>query len=115
MSVFAPVNPSPFLQSLVGQPVIVRLKWGQEYKGVLVSTDQYMNIQLVDAEEFQDGNSLGVLPNDMLIRCNNVLYVRELKKTDEGAMDTSPSAAPAAREDGHVSEDEQMEEGEQGS
>lgn len=41
-----PVNPKPFLQELTGKPVIVKLKWGQEYKGFLVSTDSYMNIQV---------------------------------------------------------------------
>ncbi|KAJ2696017.1 U6 snRNA-associated Sm-like protein LSm6, partial [Coemansia spiralis] len=108
MSVFTPVNPRPFLQSLVSKPVVVRLKWGQEYKGVLVSTDQYMNVQLADAEEFQDGNSLGQLSGELLVRCNNVLYVREIMQS---AMDTA--SPPADREDGHMSEDEQMEEGEQ--
>jgi len=34
---FVPVNPRPFLQELVNQDVLVRLKWGQtEYKGRLV-------------------------------------------------------------------------------
>lgn len=34
---FVPVNPRPFLQDLVNQDVLVRLKWGQtEYKGRLV-------------------------------------------------------------------------------
>jgi hypothetical protein len=28
-----PVNPKPFLTELTGQPVIVKLKWGMEYKG----------------------------------------------------------------------------------
>jgi hypothetical protein len=27
------VNPKPFLQELAGKPVIVKLKWGTEYKG----------------------------------------------------------------------------------
>lgn len=27
------VNPKPFLLDLVGKPVVVRLKWGMEYKG----------------------------------------------------------------------------------
>jgi hypothetical protein len=27
------VNPKPFLASLTGKPVVVRLKWGMEYKG----------------------------------------------------------------------------------
>lgn len=31
---------------LAGKPVIVKLKWGMEYKGYLVSTDAYMNLQV---------------------------------------------------------------------
>lgn len=31
-----PVNPKPFLNDLTGKPVIVKLKWGMEYKGALV-------------------------------------------------------------------------------
>jgi hypothetical protein len=30
-----PVNPKPFLNNLTGKPVIVKLKWGMEYKGIL--------------------------------------------------------------------------------
>lgn len=32
-----PINPKPFLNSLTGKPVIIKLKWGHEYKGFLVS------------------------------------------------------------------------------
>lgn len=28
-----PVNPKPFLNELTGKSVIVKLKWGMEYKG----------------------------------------------------------------------------------
>ncbi|KAG5646413.1 hypothetical protein DXG03_003463 [Asterophora parasitica] len=73
-----PVNPKPFMQELTGKPVFVRLKWGLEYKGFLVSTDGYMNLQvrpiafvspitlqldlqLANTEEFQDGQSNGAL------------------------------------------------------
>lgn len=78
---FAPINPKPFLQSLIGAPIVARLKWGQEYKGMLVSIDSYMNIQLANAEEFQDGNSMGELPGELLIRCNNILYIREIPES----------------------------------
>ena len=40
------VNPKPFLADLTGKPVMVKLKWGMEYKGYLVSTDAYMNLQV---------------------------------------------------------------------
>ncbi|KAG0308457.1 hypothetical protein BGZ98_007913 [Dissophora globulifera] len=75
MSAFVPVNPKPFLNDLTGKAVMVKLKWGQEYKGVLVSVDSYMNLQLGNTEEFVDGTSAGTL-GEVLIRCNNVLYVR---------------------------------------
>lgn len=46
MATFQPVNPKPFLQQQTGKPVQVKLKWGMEYKGFLVSTDNYMNFQV---------------------------------------------------------------------
>lgn len=41
------MNPKPFLNDLTGKVVYVKLKWGLEYKGYLVSTDSYMNIQVL--------------------------------------------------------------------
>ncbi|EIN10678.1 small nuclear ribonucleo protein SmF, partial [Punctularia strigosozonata HHB-11173 SS5] len=76
MSSVTPVNPKPFMQELTGKLVYVRLKWGLEYKGFLVSTDGYMNLQLANTEEIQDGVSNGTL-GEVFIRCNNVLYIRE--------------------------------------
>ncbi|KAI8826914.1 uncharacterized protein EV422DRAFT_481661, partial [Fimicolochytrium jonesii] len=72
-----PVNPKPFLNELTGKPIMVRLKWGQEYKGFLVSVDSYMNMQLANTEEYIDGASTGAL-GEVLIRCNNILYVSVL-------------------------------------
>eukprot|EP01039_Chlorochromonas_danica_P009439 gene9438-10428_t len=69
------VNPKPFLSELTGQEVIVKLKWGMEYKGTLLATDSYMNLQLADTEEFIEGELSGRL-GEVLIRCNNVLYMR---------------------------------------
>jgi small nuclear ribonucleoprotein (snRNP)-like protein len=44
----------------VDKDIMVRLKWGEtEYKGRLVSVDQYMNIQLNNTEEFINGTSSG--------------------------------------------------------
>ncbi|KAH6577599.1 hypothetical protein BASA50_002924 [Batrachochytrium salamandrivorans] len=74
---FVPVNPKPFLNELTGKPVMVKLKWGMEYKGYLVSVDSYMNMQLANTEEYIDGVSQGVL-GEVLVRCNNILYVRQI-------------------------------------
>ncbi|KAF2401448.1 LSM-domain-containing protein [Trichodelitschia bisporula] len=79
---FIPLNPRPMLQALVNENVIVRLKWAQtEYHGRLVSIDSYMNIQLRGTEEFIDGQSKGTL-GEVLIRCNNVLWISGADKKD---------------------------------
>lgn len=77
------VNPKPFLNELTGQVVLVKLKWGMEYRGKLLSVDSYMNLQLGDAEEFIDGALAGAL-GEILIRCNNVLYLRKAPLEEEG-------------------------------
>ena len=84
------VNPMPFLQDLTGKSIQVKLKWGQVYQGQLASSDSYMNLQLTNTEEFINGEFAGKL-GEVLIRCNNVLYVK---------------AAPVAK-----GEDDNMQEG----
>ena len=66
MSATVPVNPKPFLNQLTGKQVLVKLKWGMEYKGFLVSTDAYMNLQLASTEEFIDGKFAGNLGEDFI-------------------------------------------------
>ncbi|KAL0292302.1 UNVERIFIED_CONTAM: putative small nuclear ribonucleoprotein F [Sesamum calycinum] len=66
-----PVNPKPFLNNLTGKPVMVKLKWGMEYKGYLVSVDSYMNLQLANAEEYIDGQSTGSLGEILISRDDN--------------------------------------------
>ncbi|KAK1442026.1 snRNP SmF like protein [Babesia gibsoni] len=78
-----PLNPRPFLTKLTGQKVIVKLKWGMEYKGLLKSFDSYMNIQLDSAEEWENGVLKGKLSGNILIRCNNMLYIREAEDGDD--------------------------------
>jgi small nuclear ribonucleoprotein F len=77
------VNPKPFLADLTGQLVKIKLKWGMEYQGKLESADAYMNVQLTGCEEFIDGQFAGFL-GEVLIRCNNVLYIQAAPK-EEGA------------------------------
>lgn len=60
MSAAMPINPKPFLNGLTGKPVLVKLKWGHEYKGYLVSVDGYMNLQLANTEEHIDGQVTGM-------------------------------------------------------
>jgi small nuclear ribonucleoprotein F len=47
-----PLNPKPFLNGLTGKSVACKLKWGPEYRGILISVDSYMNLQIANAEEY---------------------------------------------------------------
>ena len=76
-----PVNPKPFPNDLTGKKVMVKLKWGMSYAGTLASTDAYMNVQLLNAEEYIDGEMAGEL-GEILIRCNNVMYITEFSEGD---------------------------------
>ena len=40
-----------------------------------MSTDAYMNIQLSEASEYVNGEFAGPL-GEIVIRCNNILYIR---------------------------------------
>nr|XP_012620262.1 small nuclear ribonucleoprotein F-like [Microcebus murinus] len=77
-----PLNPKHLLSGLTGKPVMVKLKWGMEYKAYLVSVDGYMNMQLANTEEYIDGALSGHL-GEVLIRCNNALYIRGVEEEEE--------------------------------
>ncbi|PKA59937.1 putative small nuclear ribonucleoprotein F [Apostasia shenzhenica] len=65
-----PVNPKPFLNNLTGKPVIVKLKWGMEYKVPLILTRFStfdLSLQLANTEEYIDGQFSGNL-GEILIR-----------------------------------------------
>lgn len=48
-----PVNPKPFLNELTGKPVMVKLKWGMEYKGECWLSTGLLTYCGVDNEDIQ--------------------------------------------------------------
>ena len=86
MATITPVNPLPFVQELTGQEVYIKLKWGLDLKGILKSVDAYMNFQLLECEEWKEGTMQGKL-GEVLVRCNNVLYIRAANGTSEEMKD----------------------------
>lgn len=103
------VNPKPFLNNLIDHPVLVKLKWPsgpsggqQEYRGTLKSIDSYMNLALNDCEEVVDGVVSGML-GEVMIRCNNVLYIRGL---EDSSGDSNDKGVSAEEEDGEMEEDQ---------
>ncbi|RCK65052.1 Small nuclear ribonucleoprotein F [Candida viswanathii] len=108
MSNFQPINPKPFLKSLIGKQIIVRLKWNRtEYKGTLVSLDNYMNLQLDQTYEvIREGDEKKEeLIGEIFIRCNNVLFVREVKDGENGKLDKREDVHDTKKEDEEVIEE----------
>ncbi|GMM31965.1 mRNA splicing protein [Martiniozyma asiatica (nom. inval.)] len=77
-----PINPRPFLNSLVGSNVIVKIKFNDlEYHGKLISVDNYMNVLLQDVEECTVVNGKTTsqsLTGEVLVRCNNVGWISKI-------------------------------------
>ncbi|MFQ5920871.1 MAG: LSM domain-containing protein [Nitrososphaerales archaeon] len=68
-------RPLTTLQRAVNRKVSVRLKNEVEYRGKMSNVDSYMNLILLDAEEF---NGTAHLANygKVVIRGNNVLFIK---------------------------------------
>lgn len=68
-----------------------------EYHGTLQSVDAYMNVQLVQTQEFIHGQCAGQL-GEVLIRCNNVLYIAPATTAAVSAVSAAaqPSLEPEA-------------------
>ncbi|ODV83604.1 hypothetical protein CANARDRAFT_29834 [[Candida] arabinofermentans NRRL YB-2248] len=92
MSSFQPINPKPYLLSLIDSKIIIKLKFNNiEYKGTLKSVDNYFNLLLkedvieIDKNmESTDGSIVGTpLNGELFIRCNNVLWVSQDLSDDD--------------------------------
>lgn len=87
---FQPLNPKPFLSSLLNQNIIVKLKFNNiEYRGKLLSYDNYMNLLLdYNTIEYDAAKSLTEgtpIENEIFIRCNNVLWIGEDLEREDSA------------------------------
>ncbi len=68
-------RPLNVLRRSLNRKVAVRLKSEIEYRGKMSNVDSYMNLILVDAEEF-DGSDLLANYGKVVIRGNNVLFIK---------------------------------------
>jgi small nuclear ribonucleoprotein len=70
-----PKRPLSTLQRFINRKVAVRLKSEIEYRGRMNNVDSYMNLILMDAEEY---NGPDVIANygKVVIRGNNVLFIK---------------------------------------
>ena len=68
-------NPLSILQNAQNSVILLRLKDGTEYKGMLKEIDAYMNMILEDATEIMDGSPIAKY-NEIFIRGNNLLFIK---------------------------------------
>ena len=68
-------NPLHILQNSQNSQILIRLKDGTEYKGLLKEIDAYMNMILEDATEIMDGSPVAKY-NEIFIRGNNLLFIK---------------------------------------
>jgi len=68
-------EPLKLLNRAINSKVLVKLKSGQEYIGILERCDNCMNLILADAEETNNGDPIARY-GKIFIRGNNVLYIK---------------------------------------
>ena len=68
-------NPLNILQNAMGSEIILRLKDGTEYRGLLKEIDAYMNMILENATELMDGSPVAKY-SEIFIRGNNLLFIK---------------------------------------
>ncbi len=67
-------RPLDVLNKALRTPVLVRLKGGREFRGILNGYDIHMNLVLEDAEEIQNGEVVRKL-GSVIIRGDTVVFV----------------------------------------
>ena len=68
-------NPLSILQAAQNSIILLRLKDGTEYKGLLKEIDAYMNLILVNCTELLEGTPVAKY-NEIFIRGNNLLFIK---------------------------------------
>jgi len=71
------VNRKPLnvLARFTNSPIIIKLKNGVEYHGIMELCDGYMNVVLSQVKEYVNGQPTINYGTNILIRGNNILYV----------------------------------------
>lgn len=67
-------RPLDILNKSLDSPVLIKLKFGVEFRGKLRGFDIHMNLVLEDAEEIKEGKSIRRL-GKVVVRGDNVVFI----------------------------------------
>lgn len=73
------------MRNLIGKRVIVKLIFGLECHGRLVSTDRYMCLQLEDVDIYAE-EEVADHVRKLFIRSNNILHIRGAEDDNDGGL-----------------------------
>ncbi|MCF8885254.1 MAG: LSM domain-containing protein [Nitrososphaerota archaeon] len=68
-------KPLTLIQKYLNRNIRVMLKNDLVYEGIVVECDNYMNLVIDKAVEYQDNNKKAMYPR-ILIRGNNIMYIQ---------------------------------------
>ncbi len=69
------ISPLKLMFKCINDTVVVYLKDNTQYRGILLSADQNMNLILGDAEELNSNGEPKIKYGKILVRGNNILYI----------------------------------------
>ena len=75
-------KPLDLLNKSLKSPVIVRIRGGREFRGILEGYDLHMNLILSDAEELNSSASVKSIVGEILMRGDNVVYISPTVRRD---------------------------------
>lgn len=68
-------KPLDVLNKSLNLPVIVRIRGGREFRGILLGYDTHMNLVLDEAEELNDDATVKRKLGTVILRGDNVVYI----------------------------------------
>lgn len=79
-------KPLDILNKSLKSSVIVKIRGGREFRGILDGYDLHMNLVLSDVEELNKDTTVKNLRGEILVRGDNVVYISPTvqKETEKG-------------------------------
>ena len=94
------LKPLDVLNKALKSRVIVRIRGGREFRGVLDGYDLHMNLVINDAEELNADASVKNIMGEILVRGDNVVYVSPTIQKEMEERETKRKAGGASEESG---------------